>query len=78
MYRCTIDCPFYMHPGKGGCMKEYQLRILDYVGYEEIKPKKAKKVLKNTEQVPFHLNDLFMPPEFTKIEKFEMEEKENE
>ena len=59
-------------------MKEYQLRILDYVGYEEIKPKKAKKVLENTEQVPFHLNDLFMPLEFTKIEKFEMEEKENE
>ena len=57
-------------------MKEYQLRILDYVGYEEIKSKKAKKVLNNTEQVPFHENDLFMPPEFTKIEKIEMGEEE--
>ena len=57
-------------------MKYYQQRILGYVGEEEIKPKKVKKVLKNAEQVPFNEIDLFMPQEFTKLEKIEMEEEE--
>lgn len=58
-------------------MKYYQLKILDYVVYEEIKIK-PKKVLKNTEQVGIdQFRDFFMQPQISVVMKIEMEEKEN-
>ena len=59
-------------------MKEYQLSLFGEVWHQEIKPKKSKKVLKNTEQVDFKKIDHYMPEELSVIEKIEMEEMENE